>query len=692
MGLARWAAFARKAARRPPGFLIRRGVDELRRQAFRPWGRLRPLLLTEKALLRATNSASIDALWQRLARAAFPVETHASQEWACRFNSARPETARAIVSDADRLLRHEFDLLGSGIVPLGTALPWHDDFKVGRRWPLQYGPDIDYNELDKPSDVKVPWELSRCQHFSRLGQAYWLTREERYAREFVEEVSDWLAANPWTRGVNWTCTMDVALRAVSWIWAFRYFADAPSCRSHEFRSAFLRSLFLHGEYVASNVEMSDINGNHYTVDGVGLVFLGLIFRGAAAAAKWLEAGKDIVYGEILSQVWPDGVDFEQSVAYHRLVLESFLTSYVCLRTAGEGVPRAAWERLERMLEFVSAYTKPNGQAPLIGDADDGRVQKFGLQDVNDHRYLLSTGAVLFRRPDFKTAAGFFSDESFWLLGPEGADAFETLPVAPPIQSKAFPDGGFYVMRHADTHVIVDCAEVGMRGRGGHGHNDILSFELFLKGANIVTDCGAYLYTASREWRNRFRSTAFHNTLQVDGEELNRFISADEMWRLRDDARPMDVVWWSDENADVLRAAHGGYTRLDSPVTHAREWLFDKIRQRVVVRDIVRGRDVHHLVWRFHLDPAVEASADASTIRMKNGDCCCWLQLVDAPAGLKPRLESGWVSPSYGRKFEAPVIVLEREAALPVEIAFCFSPTLLSPAELDEAVGRLHTLA
>ena len=49
------------------------------------------------------------------------------------------------------------------------------DFKTGREWPLEYCTDIDYNELDRPTDVKVPWELSRCQHFTRFGQAYWLT-------------------------------------------------------------------------------------------------------------------------------------------------------------------------------------------------------------------------------------------------------------------------------------------------------------------------------------------------------------------------------------------------------------------------------------------------------------------------------------------------------------------------------------
>src|SRR5262249_56054240 len=134
------------------------------------------------------------------------------------------------------------------------------------------------------------------------------------------------------------------------------------------------------------------------------------------------------------------------------------------------------------------------------------------------------------RGELKGGAGRLGEESFWLPGPDAVDAFASLPAheAPPA-SAAFSAGGFYVLRTESAHVVVDCGEVGMRGRGGHGHNDILSFELFLNGFNVVTDCGAYLYTASREWRNLFRGTAFHNGVQVDGQEGNPFLGPDPPW-------------------------------------------------------------------------------------------------------------------------------------------------------------------
>jgi hypothetical protein len=175
--------------------------------------------------------------------------------------------------------------------------------------------DIEYNELDRPSDVKVPWELSRCQRFTTLGRACWLTGDDRYAAEFVAEVSDWTTANPFAHGVNWACAMDVALRAVSWIWGFHFFADAVPCRDAAFRSGFLRTLFLHGEFVTTYLERADLNGNHYLCDGVGLVFLGCFFQGSRRAARWSALGRSILEQEMLAQTTADGVDFEQSTAY-----------------------------------------------------------------------------------------------------------------------------------------------------------------------------------------------------------------------------------------------------------------------------------------------------------------------------------------------------------------------------------------
>jgi len=689
MTTSEFTARARRALRKPPGYLAARGVDAIRRRLQRPLSAAMPGLVTERVLLRQSGERDIDALWNSLAARPFFVSPARRASWASAFLREYPTSRDRLLADADRVLRHEFDLLGSGPVDLGTTIPWLTDFKTGRTWPLQYCRDIQYDELDRPTDVKVPWELSRCQHFVRLGQAYWLTGDDRYAAEFVDETRSWIDANPYAWSVNWACAMDVALRAVSWIWGFYFMADAPACRSREFRTLFLRNLFLHGEFVATHLEKADVDGNHYLCDGVGLVFIGCLFGATTRGRRWRQIGRDLVVSEIFKQVTPDGVDFEQSTAYHRLVLEAFATSYLLLKAQDEHVPEDAWTRLERMCEYVEAYTKPDGLAPLVGDADDGRIQILGTARTGDHRYLLSSAALMFNRGSFKAQAGCFWDESFWTFGPEGLDRFRTLTAAPLVpQPVAFEAGGFFVLRSDSAHVFIDCGDVGMRGRGGHGHNDILSFELFLNGVNVVTDCGAYLYTASREWRNRFRSTAFHNGVQVDGEELNRFIGPDALWQFCNDAHPVDAKLASGSRVDSFRGAHDGYQRLEQPVTHARECLLDRQAPRVLVRDTLTGRGEHELTWRFHLDPALRLEPHGSDVRLVAAGREVWVLPDERAAGMTFDIEDGWVSPSYGVRVPTRVLVWRARAGVPLTVSYLFAESCLPAVERARAIAIL----
>ena len=654
----------------------------------RPWSAVYPHTVTAASVAASAGAPSIDAFWEARQREPFFIAASRREDTVRAFTLRYVDSATGVIAAAERILQHDFDLLGSGPSRLGARLPWHTDFKTGRQWPLQYAPDIEYAELDRPTDVKVPWELSRAQHFAIIGQAYWLTGDERYPEEFVSEVTDWIAQNPWAYGVNWICAMDVALRAVSWIWGFYFMSGAKACASAEFRGAFIRALYLHGEYIATHIERSDVNGNHYLCDAVGLVFLGTFFQSTKQGRAWLQTGREMIDAEIFNQTSADGVDFEKSTAYHRLALEAFVTCGVLLAQQGEPFSHEWQARLERMIEFVEAYVKPDGRIPLVGDADDGRIQKLGTQPVNDHRYLLSTGAALFGRGDFKRAAGRFWEESFWLLGPDGASAFDSVATAPSApESKAFADGGYYVLRSERAHVFVDCGEVGMHGRGGHGHNDILGFELWLDGVNLVTDCGAYLYTASREWRNRFRSTAFHNVVQVDDQELNRFISPDHLWQLCDDARPVTAEWQVSERVASFRGAHTGYLRLDPPVGVSREIDLLKDAPEVVIRDAVDGAGSRELAWRFHLDPAVSAEIVGSDVRLSTTGRDAWLQAAPPSDGLTLSLEPGWVSPSYGVRAAITVVVLRGRVPLPRTQAFRIGFVRVPPERLQTAFAR-----
>ena len=600
--------------------------------------------------------------------------------------------SKKIIKDADEICTHNFDLLGSGKTNVDTQpgkIDWHRDFKSGERWNAEvFYADVRITEKAKGSDIKVPWELSRFQHLPTLGKAYWLSRDEKYSREFITEINDWIDNNPPQRGVNWACTMDTAIRAVNWTWGYYFFKDSPEVSS-EFLAKLLKSLWTHGRHIRANLERNwrGVNSNHYLSDILGLVYLGVMFPEFKEARKWQQFGVKQLIKEMKKQVYPDGVDYEGSISYHRLVTELFLSaSILCLRN-GITFPDWYMGRLEKMVEFVMYYTKPDGTAPQIGDNDDGRLHilaNYGNWSRFDHRYLLSIGAVLSDRPDFKKAAGKFHEEALWLTGEEGLRKFSGLPTMEAfVASKAFIEGGFYIMRYGDLYMIVDCLPNSWQAPSGHKHNSQLSFELFAGDKSFIIDPGAYIYTADKDMRNLFRSTRYHNTVVVDDEEQNR-IDEDELFGMGLDASVKVIRWDVTDEYDLLDAEHNGYERLKNPVIHRRQIFFNKKEGYWIIRDTLTGRGEHQFDLYFHLAPLkVELDKESPLVVRTETEGANLAIIPLESEDISIDILQGWVSYQYGVKLEAPVVKYSKKGYTPA--SFC---SVLYPYTGEFDVGEV----
>jgi uncharacterized heparinase superfamily protein len=662
----------RRVLQKPPQIIVRRLMTELNVQTDRFRAPMRQRALDTRALCALTGAGGLDELWQSLANRihAVPVRAVAAAQYA----RVCPGDADRILAAADRALAHEIDLLGTGPVKLGRAINWHTDFKTGKTWPLGYMRDIDYVALGCPSDVKVPWEISRMQWLIPAGQAFLLTGDERYAEAVRDVIQSWIEANPYAQGVNWACTMEVAMRIFSWTWFFHVFAKSRAWSAAPFRSAFLRSLFLHGEFTERYLERSDINGNHFTADAAALVCAGLFFGRGASAERWAEQGWKMLCAELPRQVTPDGVDFEASVAYHRLVAELFFFAARFREAYGLPVPDAYKERVVAMARFTQAYARPDGTTPLVGDADDARVLPFGGQEIGDHRYF---AGIVGAHWDVEDLMSHFSGplpEVFWMLGSRAAAklAFATT-AARPLSSAAFRDGGFYVMRNATDHVFIDCGPVGQAGRGGHGHNDCLSFEAALDGVRLISDCGAFLYTANPHERNRFRSTPLHNTPQIDEEEVNRFIRWDYLWTLHDDAKPEVRTWEPGAERDLFVGTHTGYQRLAEPVRPIRAIALDHARHVLSIADEICGKGTHTVTIPLQLAPGVAVHEESDTVLVLRAEGREFVLEWSGDASWRCEIGAGRVSPSYGVALPAARIVWRREGSLPTRFSVTLAP-------------------
>jgi uncharacterized heparinase superfamily protein len=238
------------------------------------------------------------------------------------------------------------------------------------------------------------------------------------------------------------------------------------------------------------------------------------------------------------------------------------------------------------------------------------------------------------------------------------------------------------MRGGRDFVFFSCAPLGLSGRGGHSHNDVLSFEALLDGYPLIADPGCFVYTASCETRNAFRSTRVHNTPQVDAQEINRFVSPRSLWRLRNDARPEIRAWDDTPDRTLVTASHDGYERLTPPVVVVRTLILDKVRHALSWRDTLEPDEGQALRVPLQLDVGVRAAIEASRVLLQSGEACFELRW-SGPEGWNLTLERGVVSPQYGTAVEAPRLVWARAAGIRggigVELEPCTQAIGVDPA-------------
>jgi hypothetical protein len=516
---------------------------------------------------------------------------------------------------------------------------------------VQYFRKIDYINVGRASDVKTVWELSRLQWLLPCAQAFALTGEQRYAAHVRGVLDQWIAANPYTCGVNWGVTMEPAMRLLTWAWMLRACSDSEAFSDLEFRERLMRALFLHGLFTEKYFERSDVNGNHFTADATGLLVAGVLFGSGEDARRWIRDSTRDVENEISLQVFPDGVDFEASSAYHRLVAELFLISAMALRALGREPSDQFRRRLVAMAEFTAAYSRPDGLAPLWGDNDDARALPFGSQPLRDHRYLVGLVGLHLQDPHLVEIARGPRAEAAWMFGAAAAAGLRE--TGPDLGPRAFREGGVYVLRDGRTHVFIDCGPLGLAGRGGHGHNDLLSFEATLDGVPLITEGGCYVYTADEVSRDIDRSTRSHNTPIVDGEEINRFIGPEFRWNMHNDARHELVEFSVSETGGRFTGRHRGFERLAQPVTVERTIeLSGGSTVALRIRDAFLGAGSHDVRVPLHFVPgAVVRLARPGVLSIEVSGREFEVEWDDPRWSVQ--VGEGRQAPSYGTKIPIP---------------------------------------
>ncbi|MEW6735028.1 MAG: alginate lyase family protein [Acidobacteriota bacterium] len=601
-----------------------------------------------------------------------------------------PSSLEDLIIEANEICQHEFTFFGRKHKYNVEEINWHYDGVIDYEWPQRHYSQISISQAKMGADIKVPWELARLQHFITLGQVYSITLDERYAIEFSNQILSFARANPPEIGIHWMSPMEVALRSISLSLGFYFFRHSQNFDSETLK-ALLKLLLSHGTFIEQNLEFSHrITSNHYLSDLVGLLFIGLLFPEFKQSAQWAEFARVELLKEMDKQVYGDGVDWEASTAYHAFVLELFLYSFLLCKEQGIKIDNSYWNKLEKMFAFVQAYLKPDGSAPLIGDCDDGRVIVWRRKPTYDHFYLLAIAAVLFENERYKVT-GQPSEECLWIFGPIGWDTYDSMSMSEEILiSSAFPEGGVYIQRDDNLYAIIDCGEIGINGQGSHAHNDLLGFELFYRERTFFVDAGSYVYTGDPQARNQFRSTAYHNTLMVDGMEINE-IYPGQLFVIGNQAHIKVNSWESNEEYDLLDAEHNGYLRLPQGVIHRRQIHFNKIGCYWLIKDILQGEGSHQFTFFFNFDAGLGLELAEGTRAIIN-DEQSGVSLALVPLGengLSVEIVDRYVSKGYGQRAKSWGVMYNLKARAPLEQQFLIAPC--TDGDLTSVYELMETL-
>ncbi|MCL5990956.1 MAG: heparinase II/III-family protein, partial [Bacteroidetes bacterium] len=290
------------------------------------------------------------------------------------------------------------------------------------------------------------------------------------------------------------------------------------------------------------------------------------------------------------------------------------------------------ERLIKIFEFSSAIISESGLIPQFGDNDGGQllITNFELQ-ISDNLNLLSL-----MKNVLKLINKYLTDKS----------------LTSGKLIKKFKDFGLYILENNGMKIFVRCGSIGQNGKGGHCHNDQLSFELFIDNNAVIVDPGTYVYTPNPELRNEYRSTRMHNTLWLEGFEQNDWDndSVDDLFWLKKDKTKARMIEFSDSYFVGEHYGFGKPHRREITVG-SQQWELDN--SKVIGIDFCDLNKTKFV--SFHFAPEIEIK-----LIEKNQ---AFIYLVDKIVELKCsvgkfRLKKYFYSPSYGVRVEAEKLVIE----------------------------------
>ena len=299
--------------------------------------------------------------------------------------------------------------------------------------------------------------------------------QQQYYDKFKYFIENWIDNNPFAHGDGWH-SYTISLRLTNWISTYQVFLSKIKF-DLEFDKKIKESIYLQYQYLQKNLE-KDVLGNHY-FENIKALIIGSIFL---KEDKVKERFKDELLKQLDEQVLKDGMHFELSPMYHKIILEDLIKITYWLKD--DAIYSKLVNYIQKMIDVTCSFEEGFGKTPAFNDSAD-EISK-GYKSIID------------------------TCEKYFNLKPQFKSSLE--------------DSGFYIIKDQSIKLIFDTGEICPSYLPAHGHCDALSFELSVYGKPLIVNSGTYRYE-SGEWRDYFRSTKAHNTVVIFDQEQSQFWSS-----------------------------------------------------------------------------------------------------------------------------------------------------------------------
>lgn len=318
------------------------------------------------------------------------------------------------------------------------------------------------------------FNLHYLEFLNPLAAAYRNTEDVRYYECFRNYCRRWIADNHEGTGDGWH-PYTISLRLTN-LWICLDGFGGLVWEDVDFFKELNDSMYAQYLHLQKKPELH-LLGNHYFENLKAVVLGALYFQ----EPKVYEKYKQKLQEEIAEQILPDGVHYERSPMYHKIILEDVMRVSRAVQCQDRTWHGTLQETLSKMSDAAYALEAGMGHTPLFNDSGDNVARPL--------------------------------DSLLDALGKE----FQVAPDRS--RNRALPDAGYYCLGNDRIKVVLDAGEIAPDYMPGHGHCDGLSFELAWKGVPVFVNSGTGQYQG--KLRSYFRSTAAHNTVTIDGKEQSQ---------------------------------------------------------------------------------------------------------------------------------------------------------------------------